>query len=207
MIAGIILAAGESKRFNRQNKLTLPLGSGLIIERVLETALKSVLARVILVVKPDDNEIIEIGKKYNTTIIFNPEYKNGMSSSIKAALLELDKEKSIEGFCVLLGDQPFISSKTIDSVVKAFQKGKKEIVVPCYRGKCGNPVLFDIAWQEDFMKISGDVGGRVLIRLYPDKIKKVEISDNTILFDIDSEEDYRKAISHLIALKKLRRKK
>lgn len=107
----------------------------------------------------------------------------------------------------MLGDQPFISSKTIDSLVKAFQKGKKEIVVPCYRGKCGNPVLFDIAWQEDFMKISGDIGGRVLIRLYPDKIKKVEISDNTILFDIDSEEDYRKAISHLITLKKLRRKK
>jgi len=136
-------------------------------------------------------------KKYGIAIVSNPDYKEGMSTSIKKGLLELDKFKRIDGFCVLLGDQPFINPSTIDRLIEAFHSGKKEIIVPSYQGKNGNPVLFDIAWKEDFMRISGDTGGRVLIKRYPEKVRKIEMSDNTILFDIDKEEDYIKAKAYL----------
>ena len=196
MIAGIILAAGEGKRIGK-HKLTLPLGSRTIIDRVLEAATKSRLDKIILVTKPDDHEVVETGKKYGIAIVSNPDYKEGMSTSIKKGLLELDKFKRIDGFCVLLGDQPFINPSTIDRLIEAFHSGKKEIIVPFYQGKNGNPVLFDIAWKEDFMRISGDIGGRVIIKKYPEKVTKIEMSDNTILFDIDKKEDYTKAKDYL----------
>ncbi len=196
MIAGIILAAGEGKRINK-HKLTLPLGSKTIIDWVLEAATKSRLYKIILVTKPDAHEIVEIGNKYGIVIVSNPDYEEGMSTSIKRALLELDRYENIDGFCVLLGDQPFINPNIINQLIKVFHKGTKEIIVPYYQAKDGNPVLFDIAWKEDFMRISGDMGGRLLIKIYPDKVRRIEMKDNAVLFDIDREEDYIKARTYL----------
>lgn len=201
MIVGIVLAAGEGKRINK-HKLTLSLGPKVVIDWVLEAAVKSTLDRVFLVVKTDDEEIAKIGRKYNANIIYNPDYKKGMSSSIKKALLELDNYKDIDGFCILLGDQPFVKYSTINLLIKEFKKGKKEIIVPYYQGNAGNPVLFDIYWKNNFKEIRGDVGGRILIKAHPDKVKKVVVEDDAILFDIDKEEDYQKAKSFFITREK-----
>lgn len=192
MIVGIVLAAGEGKRIGK-DKITLPLGSKRVIEWVLDAATKSKLEKIILVVKPEDRETAEAGEKYNTIVVSNPDYKKGMSTSIKKALSELNIQNHYDGFCVLLGDQPFISSDIINSLIEAFQKGKKEIVVPYFQNKPGNPVLFDIAWKEEFMNITGDVGGRILIKAHPDRVKKITLNNEGILFDIDREEDYKKA--------------
>ncbi|HPK86782.1 MAG TPA: nucleotidyltransferase family protein [Atribacterota bacterium] len=192
MIIGIVLAAGEGKRIGK-DKVTLPLGSKKVIEWVLDAATKSKLEKIILVVKPEDRETAEAGEKYNTIVVSNPDYKKGMSTSIKKALSELNIQNRYDGFCVLLGDQPFISSDIINSLIEAFQKGKKEIVVPYFQNKPGNPVLFDIAWKEEFMNITGDVGGRILIKAHPDLVKKITLNNEGILFDIDREEDYKKA--------------
>jgi molybdenum cofactor cytidylyltransferase len=193
MIAGIVLGAGKSERM-RRSKLNLPLGSKKLIEWVLESVTLSLLDEIFLVIKPDDKNITEIARKWNVKIVYNPDYKKGMSTSIQKALIKLDtQDKEIDGFCLILGDQPFINHKIINQLIKNFTRGKKEIVVPYYQGNRGNPVLFDMEWKKDFMEITGDTGGRVLIRKYPDHIKKVDILDKGILFDIDREEDYSKA--------------
>lgn len=110
MIIGIVLAAGEGKRIGK-DKVTLPLGSKKIIEWVLDAATKSKLEKIILVVKPEDRETAKAGKKYNTIVVTNPDYKKGMSTSIKKALSELDTKNDYDGFCVLLGDQPFVKDR------------------------------------------------------------------------------------------------
>lgn len=196
MIAGIVLAAGEGKRI-KKDKLLLPLGSRLVIDWVLFSTANSLLTKIILVTKPDENGIVEIGKKYNVNIIFNPEYKEGMSTTIKKGLLAIKDDKKINGFCIILGDQPFINPYIINQLIRAFHKGQKEIIVPFFRGINGNPVLFDVAWIEEFMKISGDIGGRDIIKDNPKKVRKIEISDDAILVDIDKEEDYIKAKTYL----------
>jgi molybdenum cofactor cytidylyltransferase len=193
MIAGIILAAGEGIRIGKP-KLNLSLGSKRVIEWVLEAALSSLLDKIILVIRPDDKEVLEIGKRWKAEIVFNPDFKKGMSTTIQKGLLQLDSQgKKVDGFCLILGDQPLINAKIINQLITSFTKGKKEIVVPYYQDKRGNPVLFDLDWKEELMNITGDVGGRVLIKAHPDKVKRINISDSSILFDIDREEDYLKA--------------
>jgi len=197
MIAGIILAAGDSSRIGT-SKLHLSLGSKRVIEWVLEAATSSLLSRIILVIRPEDEEILKIGEKWDMEIVSNPEYREGMSTTIQKGLNQLDyQDKAIGGFCLILGDQPFINSKMINQLIESFTGEKKEIIVPYYQGKRGNPVLFDMAWKRDFMKITGDAGGRVLIKKYPNKVKRIDISDQAILFDIDREEDYLKAKKYI----------
>ena len=149
-----------------------------------------------LVVRPEDKDIIKIGKAWGAEIVFNPDFRKGMSTSIEKALLKINTQE-VEGFFLILGDQPLITSKIINKLIKSFSPGKKEIVVPYFKDKRGNPVLFDIYWKDELMAVTGDVGGRVLIKAHPEKVKRVNISDETILFDIDQEKDYLKAQMYL----------
>ena len=195
MICGIILAAGEGKRMGKV-KLTLPLGDKQLIEWVLQAVKLAPLDKYFLVVRPEDKEMIKIGESWGAEIVLNPDFRRGMSTSIKKALLKIDTQK-VEGFFLILGDQPLIASKIINKLIKSFSPGKAEIVVPYFKDKRGNPVLFDICWRDELMAVTGDVGGRVLIKAHPEKVKRVNISDETILFDIDQEEDYLKAQMYL----------
>ena len=202
MIYGIILAAGEGERMGKV-KLTLPLGNKKLIEWVLQAVKLTPLDKYFLVVRPEDKDIIKIGKAWGAEIVLNPDFRKGMSTSIKEALLKINTQEA-EGFFLILGDQPLITSKIINKLIKSFSPGKREIVVPYYKNRRGNPVLFDIYWKDELMAVTGDVGGRVLIRAHPEKIKRVNISDETILFDIDQEKDYLKAQMYLKLLQNRR---
>ena len=74
--------------------------------------------------------------------------------------------------------------------------------MPYYENRRGNPVLFDIFWKDELMAVTGDVGGRVLIKAYPEKVKRVKLSNESILLDIDREEDYKKIKSIFSSLHK-----
>jgi len=202
MIYGIILAAGEGKRMGKL-KLTLPLGNKKLIEWVLQAAKLTPLDKYFLVVRPEDKDIIKIGKAWGAEIVLNPDFRKGMSTSIKKALLKINTQEA-EGFFLILGDQPLITSKIINKLIKSFSSGKREIVVPYFKDKRGNPVLFDICWKDELMAVTGDVGGRVLIKAHPEKVKRVNVSDETILFDIDQEKDYLKAQTYLKLLQNRR---
>ena len=190
MIYGVILAAGEGKRMGKV-KLTLPLGNKKLIEWVLQAAKLTPLDKYFLVVRPEDKDIIKTGKKWGAEIVLNPEYKSGMSTSIKKALLKINTQEA-EGFFLILGDQPLINPSILFKMIRAFTLDKKEMVVPFYKEKRGNPVLFDICWKDELMAVTGDLGGRVLIKAHPERIKRFKISDESILLDIDREEDYEK---------------
>ena len=190
MIYGIILAAGEGKRMGKV-KLTLPLGNKQLIEWVLQAVKLAPLDKYFLVVRPEDKEIIKTGEKWGAEIVLNSEYRSGMSSSIRKALYQISSEE-LEGFFVLLGDQPFINPSLLYKMIRAFTPGKKEMIVPFYKDRQGNPVFFDVYWKDELMKLSGDMGGRVLIKTHPERIKRFKISDESILLDIDREEDYEK---------------
>jgi molybdenum cofactor cytidylyltransferase len=205
MICGIILAAGEGKRMGKV-KLTLPLGDKQLIEWVLQAVKLAPLDKYFLVVRPEDKEMIKIGESWGAEIVLNPEYRSGMSSSIRKALYQISSEV-VEGIFILLGDQPLINPSIIYKMLKAFTPGKREIVVPFYKDKQGNPVLFDNYWRDELLELSGDVGGRSLLKANPENIKKVKISDRAVIEDINSEEDYFRIQSYFNQPKKIGRKR
>ena len=186
----VILAAGGSKRFGKPKQLLLWRGIPLI-RHVAMNALKAGLSPVVVVVGSSWEEIQSAINDLPLRIVNNPEWHNGMSSSIRVGLGALAGE--VGGVVFLHADQPQIYPSLIQRLVEAHQASLNPIVGPLIDGQRGNPVLFDTNTFKDLQGIEGDIGGRALFSRYP--VEWVTWHDANLLIDIDSPEDYQRFLN------------
>jgi molybdenum cofactor cytidylyltransferase len=188
--AGIVLAAGMSTRLGRTKQL-LEVNGKYLVEWVVDAALNSELAEIILVLGHEQQEITDVlGKKAvlpRVQVVPAPDYRQGMSRSLQAGLLVARRKYPSVMF--LLGDQPLVTSETINRLLKEFWKSDKEICVPVYRGKRGNPTLFSQKLYDELSTIQGDIGARDVIEAHLDGLHYVELKDPQGFFDVDTEKD------------------
>ena len=187
MISAILLAAGESKRMNGENKLTKKIHGTPLIKHSVKNILSSSIDELIVVLGYQ-KEIVEklIGKNEKIKIVFNKNFENGMASSIKTGLNHFSEKT--EAFFICLGDMPLISHNIYNQLIKS--KNNKEIIVPTYKGQQGNPVLFDKSIKEKIMNISGDSGAKKILELNKDKILNLEINDQSIAKGFNTQDNF-----------------
>jgi len=101
--------------------------------------------------------------------------------------LNLLSEKT-EAFFICLGDMPMVNKDIYNQIIKS--KNNKEIIVPTYKGKQGNPVLFDKSMKKKIMNISGDIGAKKILELNKDKILYLEINDQGVTKGFDTKENF-----------------
>ena len=140
MISAILLASGQSKRMNGENKLTKEIQGIPLIKHSVKNILFSSIDELIVVLGYQ-KEIIEklIDKHEKIKFVFNKDFESGMASSIKTGLNHLSEKT--EAFFICLGDMPMVNSNIYNQLIK--YKNNKKIIVPTYKGQQGNPVLFD----------------------------------------------------------------
>src|SRR5574340_1015116 len=93
------------------------------------------------------------------------------------------------GAIVCLGDMPLVTGRMIDRLLAAYDPDEgRAIVLPNYRGKQGNPMLWDRRFFPEIMAISGDVGARFLLSQHVEVVAEVEMGDDAVLRDIDTPE-------------------
>ena len=187
MISAILLAAGQSKRMNGENKFTKKIKGIPLIKHSVKNILSSSINELIVVLG-HQKEIIEelIDKKEKIKCVFNKNFKNGMASSIKIGLDNLSEKT--EAFFICLGDMPMVSHDIYDQLIKS--KDNKEIIVPTYKGQQGNPDLFDNSMKEKVLDIKGDVGAKKILELNKDKILNLEINDQSITKGFDTQDNF-----------------
>lgn len=191
--AGILLAAGESKRFGAPKQL-LTFGGSCLIQRALAAALESNLDRVLLVLGCEHERIrSSLGAwaghpKFD--LLVNPDYGGGLSTSLKAGVARIQDEFPAAMF--LLGDQPLVDAQLINLLLARFAESEKPICVPTHRGVRGNPTLFSNDIYPALLNLTGDRGARDLIAAHPDWVLAVEIPDPRVFLDIDRPEDVEK---------------
>ena len=188
MISAILLGAGESKRMGK-NKLLLPWGKKTIFEHCLQTLLRSEVKEVIIVINDRLKEFIRPIHAQKIKVVINPHYKRGMSTSIRRGVQAI--APGSEGVLIALGDQPFIKTRTINAMIKAFAQGRKGILIPSFRGKRGNPVIFHRRFRRELLELKGDVGGKSIIENHPGEILDIPLKSEGVVKDIDLWEDYR----------------
>jgi len=188
MISAILLGAGESKRMGK-NKLLLPWGKKTIFEHCLQTLLRSEVKEVIIVINDRLKEFIRPIHAQKIKVVINPHYKRGMSTSIRRGVQAI--APGSEGVLIALGDQPFIKTRTINAMIKAFAQGRKGILIPSFRGKRGNPVIFHRRFRRELLELKGDVGGKSIIKNHPGEILDIPLKSEGVVKDIDLWEDYR----------------
>jgi molybdenum cofactor cytidylyltransferase len=188
--AGIILAAGESRRFGRPKQL-LRLGGRLLLEWVLASALASNLGCVVLVLGCEHQRVRRSLRAWTAhpkcRVLVNPEYRDGLSASLKAGVVAVRDDFPSAMF--LLGDQPLVDAALINLLLLRFAASEKSICLPTHRGTRGNPTLFSSSFYPALLNLVGDRGGRDLIAAHPDQVLAVEIPDPGVFLDIDRKQD------------------
>ena len=199
--AGIVLAAGMSSRFGRPKQL-MELGGKTVLEWTLSACLDSRLESIYLILgyayKEIKETIPEMIKHPRLNILVNPNYKKGQSTSLQTGILEIRDTHPSAMF--ILGDQPFIDSKTINHLLACFWASEKNICVPFSQKKRGNPVIFNALFYDKINSIRGDMGARGIIENHPEHILRVPVVRPSFFHDIDTRKDFEKAQS-LIMLK------
>lgn len=205
-IASVILAAGTSSRMEGgRHKLLLPLGNRPVLAHVLDAALASQARPIILVLGHQAAEVRAQLASYTLhpeiTVLENPAYLQGMSASMKLGIQALishgykkSYDEAIDSALFLTGDQPLLTSAIIDSIIETYRRSGKRIVAPLYEGQRGNPVLFDASLFPELLQVTGDEGGRGVLKRHLDEVANVEIENSEASYDVDTWEAYQRVV-------------
>jgi molybdenum cofactor cytidylyltransferase len=192
-VAAVVLAAGRSRRMAPLNKLLVLDAAGKpMIARVVDEVLAS-HARPVIVVTGHDRERVEEALAGRPVLFVHAEdYARGLSASLKAGLAALPPEA--EGVMVCLGDMPLVTAEMMDRLLAAFDPDEgRAIVLPTYRGKQGNPMIWARRFLPEMMAISGDVGARHLLGAHLDVVHEVEMPTDAVLRDFDTADSLKNA--------------
>ncbi len=194
MICAIVLGAGRSIRMGRQ-KLLLPFAGKTVITHIVDQLLSSIIDKVYVVAGHEPQRIAEQLSERPVTIITNPNYDLGMLSSVRYGFEALGSD--CDGALVALGDQPNITSKLVDDIVRSFNKTDKGILVPVHNSKRGHPIIVSTKYKDEILTCYDDIGLRGLLHCHSDDIFELNVSSSSILDDMDFPEDYQREISRL----------
>ena len=189
MISAIVLAAGQSKRMDGDNKLIKKYNKKYLINHIIVTLIKSKVNKIIVVLGFQKSKVRKItvkNKKIN--FVFNKNYKSGMASSIKTGLKRISK-RSI-GFLIVQADMPLISKKIVNTLCYAVRNSNKEIVAPIYKRKMGNPIGFKRSMTRILNKTSGDSGAKKIILRNKKKLGLIKVNSKSIFKDFNTKRDF-----------------
>lgn len=191
-IAAIILAAGASTRMGCAKQL-LKLNGSYMLEMVIERVLTMGFTEVVAVIGREAERIQQLisieDKRFRWCV--NPDFCKGQSTSLKAGIKAVAEE--VEGIMIFLGDQPFISEKTIgymyeEGVALLSRKKHAFAVQPIFQEKPGHPVFFAHPPRPAFLKLQGDQGAKPILKNLEEHIL-LPVEDKAILIDLDTPED------------------
>lgn len=193
-VSAILLAAGKSERMG-QNKLLLPFGGRTVIQNTLDNLLASRAGEVIVVLGSNAPEInASIGSR-RALVVLNPNFAKGMSTSLNTGLGMASAQARF--ILVALGDQPLITPHIYNKLIEAALNTDKGIVVPTYKGERGNPIIVSTRYRGELLQQTGDIGGRELLKAYPDDVLEVPVESEGVAININTKEEYEKRLKGL----------
>ena len=186
-IAIIVLAAGQSRRMGKDNKLVADVNGTAMVRHTLENIAGVVPDEPIVVTGHEADMVTAALVGLDLKIVHNPKFAGGLSTSLVTGLGALDDE--VDGALVCLADMPRVSREDIKKLIAAFDPiENRAICVPTFRGKRGNPVLWGREFFDPMSRVSGDVGARHLIGAHDDKVVEVEVDSDGVILDVDTPE-------------------
>ncbi|MCJ8210325.1 nucleotidyltransferase family protein [Mucilaginibacter sp. RS28] len=193
-IAVIILAAGASKRLGQPKQLLTFRGITLI-EHAVKTAFSSGCKKLFVVTGAAHFSVAKVLANYPLTIIENPDWEEGIASSIRAGVEAAKKNSAIKGALIMLCDQPLITPQHLENLIITFiANGLVTPVCTSYNHEPGVPALFPATMFAGLLTLRGDEGAK--------KVLKENQSVQTLSFeeaaiDVDTAEDYQTLLKRL----------
>jgi alpha-ribazole phosphatase len=166
-----------------------PLGTSTLIEEAVTRFLKAGIADVRVVVGQRADEITPVLDRLGVRWILNADYHQGMFSSILAGVRSF--EADIDCFFVLPGDIPLVKPETIRALLNACNRDDPKIVYPRFNGQRGHPPLIPAAYLREDLPSDYTGGLRAILARYEHNAMDMDVADENILLDCDTQSDYR----------------
>jgi len=184
-IGGILLAAGESSRFQGGNKLLATYDGEPLVWHAGLALVQAGLDPLVAVVghEADGVESAIAGLGFET--VHNPDFADGQATSVSQAVEAI---AGADAVVIALGDMPAVDPRSIEALVDAYRAGEADALAAAYEGKRGNPVVFDSRYFAELRDVEGDRGGRGILLAGGDSAL-VETGDRGVLADVDTRAD------------------
>jgi molybdenum cofactor cytidylyltransferase len=193
MIVAVVLSAGESSRMGRPKAL-LPIDGQTFIERIVGALKKSSVAKVMVVLGHNADEMTPRLEHLPVEILVNPDYKLGQLSSLQVAVRRLEREPDCDAMLVHLVDHPYVNTKLVQTMIKRYEDTGKLIVVPRYNRKRGHPVIFSRKLFAELLAAPVDQGAKAVVNAHRDDTLEIDTEDEGVTVDIDTPELYRQHV-------------
>lgn len=192
-VAAILLAAGESRRMGQLKALLPWLGANLVSYQLAQ--LRAAGLDPIVVVLGHESERVARSIEPHPDLILaeNPNYLLGKAGSIRVGIEALPEQ--VDAIMVNAVDQPR-RAETLAALVSVHLNGRATITIPTYQGRRGHPTLFSPRLREELSDVSEEGQGlrEILLRHAAD-IVEAEMDTPELLFNLNSPEDYQRALA------------
>jgi molybdenum cofactor cytidylyltransferase len=193
-VAGVVLAAGLSRRMGGRNKLLLEIDGAPMVRHVVQTALTSGLHPVVVVVGHESAGVVRSLDGLPLTFAQNQRPAAGLASSLRVGIETLlpvggrgEPDAEPAAAVILLGDMPWVRPGQVRALVDAFEPETGcEICVPAHVGRRGNPVLWGRRFFRQIASLEGDMGARALLERHAPSVCEVPVDGDGVLRDVDT---------------------
>ncbi|MET9513553.1 nucleotidyltransferase family protein [Streptomyces sp. NPDC002994] len=189
-IAGLLLAAGGGRRLGGRPKALLEYRGRPLVEHAVRVLREGGCGPVHVVLGAAAARVRERADLTGCVLVDNPEWDEGMGSSLRAGLASL-AGTGASAALVSLVDQPGIGAAAVGRVVAAYRT-PSSLAAAAYNGERGHPVLFGAErWADIVSSATGDRGARAYLKEHEGAVTLVECGDVAAAYDIDTPEDLR----------------
>jgi molybdenum cofactor cytidylyltransferase len=179
----VILAAGESSRLGQPKQL-LPFRGKALLQCVVHSALSS-RCRPVVVVIGAHADMIRPQLSGDIRIVENPDWKEGMSSSIRRGVESIESE--VDAVILMLGDQPLVTSEILNQFAEKAEVG---LVAAEYNGGIGVPALFRREYFDALRTLRGEKGAKSILLANEKHVARIPCPEAAL--DIDTVADARR---------------
>jgi molybdenum cofactor cytidylyltransferase len=189
MLAAVILSGGASSRMGSPKALVPHHGRPFLEHLLSVTALPAIGVR--RVVLGHDAEAITKGLALAPDeIVINHEWEKGQLSSIHSALRSLPA--GTDGMLLCPVDHPLVSATLVGALIEAFNNSRAPVVVPCYRGHRGHPVIFSAAVYEELLSAPLDQGARAVVWAHAGEVREVPTVEEGCVLNLNDPQALQK---------------
>lgn len=193
-VDALILAAGPSERLGTPKQL-IDWGSSTLLQHVIELVAQTPVDATWVVLGAFIDEILEEVDFGDAGIVENPEWEEGIASSLRVGLDAMTRRTETNAALVVLGDQPELDPDVVRSLIERYEETGGPAVIPKYRYQRGNPVLIDRSLWPRVMSLEGDQGARTLLQAHPEWVEEVWFP-TAMPRDVDTEQDVEDLRQH-----------
>ena len=187
-IAVAILAAGASSRMGRPKPL-LPLGDSTYLETLVATV-SAAGARPLVVLGAGADEIRSGADLSGAETVENTEWRQGMLSSVQAAVRHLQEDETVLALLLVPVDQPRIAGGTFRQVIGAWRERPAPVAVAAFEGRGGHPALFSRRVWGELLAAPNDEGARAVVEAHAHDRLIVDVDDPWVVVDADTPADH-----------------